>query len=133
MKFYIASSFKNANNVRGVAEDLKSRGFTQTYDWTTHSKVDSISKLREIGNEEMAGVLNADVVIVMMPAGKGSHVELGIALGSKKKIYLYSPTHEINDIGTTSTFYHLDEVEQCIGSLEDLILTISKKDENSRF
>jgi hypothetical protein len=125
MKFYIASSFKNVNNVRSVAEDFKSRGFIQTYDWTTHSKVDSISKLREIGNEEVAGVLIADVVIVMMPAGKSSHVELGLALGSKKKIYLYSSTHEINDIGTTSTFYHLDEVEQCIGSLEDLISTVS--------
>lgn len=125
MKFYIASSLRNVRNVRDVAEVLKSRGFIQTYDWTTHSKVDSISKLREIGNEEFAGVLDADVVIVMMPAGKGSHVELGIALGTKKKIYLYSSTHEINDIGKTTTFYHLDEVEQCIGSLEDLISTIS--------
>ncbi|MDQ0888577.1 nucleoside 2-deoxyribosyltransferase [Paenibacillus sp. V4I9] len=125
MKFYIASSLRNVGNVRDVAEVLKSRGFAQTYDWTTHSKVDSISKLREIGNEEVAGVLDADVVIIMMPAGKGSHVELGIALGTKKKIYLYSSTHEINDIGTTSTFYHLDEVEQCIGSLEYLISTIS--------
>lgn len=125
MKFYIASSLRNVRNVRDVAEVLKSRGFIQTYDWTTHSKVDSISILREIGNEEFAGVLDADVVIVMMPAGKGSHVELGIALGTKKKIYLYSSTHEINDIGKTTTFYHLDEVEQCSGSLEDLISTIS--------
>ncbi|MBD2870644.1 nucleoside 2-deoxyribosyltransferase [Paenibacillus arenilitoris] len=126
MKFYIASSLRNEDNVRVVAEVLKSRDFIQTYDWTKHSKVDSISKLREIGQEELAGVLEADIVIVMMPAGKGSHVELGIALGTKKKIYLYSPTHDINDFGTTSTFYHLDEVEQCIGSLEDLISTVSR-------
>jgi phosphopantothenate synthetase len=125
MKFYIASSLRNVNNVRSVARILKSRGFIQTYDWTTHTNVDSISKLREIGHEEVSGVLDADVVIVMMPAGKGSHVELGIALGTKKKIYLYSSTHEINDIGTTSTFYHLEEVEQCIGSMEDLISIVS--------
>ncbi|MDF2647932.1 MAG: group-specific protein [Paenibacillus sp.] len=97
MKFYIASSLRNVDNVRSVARVLKSRGFIQTYDWTTHTNVDSISKLREIGHEEVSGVLDADVVIVMMPAGKGSHVELGIALGTKKKIYLYSSTHEIND------------------------------------
>lgn len=125
MKFYIASSLRNIDNVRNVARVLKSRGFIQTYDWTTHTNVDSISKLREIGHEEVSGVLDADVVIVMMPAGKGSHVELGIALGTKKKIYLYSSTHEINDIRTTSTFYHLEEVEQCIGSLEDLISSVS--------
>ncbi|NIK76664.1 hypothetical protein FHS15_001789 [Paenibacillus castaneae] len=73
----------------------------------------------------MAAVLGADVVIVMMPAGNGSHVELGIALGSKKKIYLYSPTDEFNDIETTSTFYHLSEVKQCIGPLEELISIVS--------
>lgn len=126
MKFYIASSFKNIDNVRFVAGVLKSHGFKQTYDWTNHSKVNSISELCAIGHEELAAVLDADVVIIMMPAGKGSHVELGIALGSKKKIYLYSQTDEINDIETTSTFYHLSEVEQCSGSLDDLISTVSK-------
>ncbi|MOA47924.1 hypothetical protein D3C78_1706040 [compost metagenome] len=68
--------------------------------------------------------MNADVIIVMFPAGKGSHVELGIAIGAKKKIYIYSSTHEINDIGTTCTFYHVDEVEQIIGSLEELINSV---------
>jgi hypothetical protein len=105
MKFYIASSLRNVVNVRYVAEGLKSCGFIQTYDWTTHSMVDSISKLREIGHKEVAGVLDADV--------------------TKKKIYLYSSTHEINDIDRTSTFYHLDEVEQCIGSLKELISIVS--------
>lgn len=121
MKFYIASSLKNIENVRQVAGNLKVRGFQQTYDWTTHSNIDSISKLRKIGQEEVSGVLDADVVIVMFPAGKGSHVELGIALGAGKKIYLYSSTNELNVIGNTCAFYHVKSVQQSIGSLEDLI------------
>jgi len=76
MKFYIASSLKNIENVRQVAESFKARGFQHTYDWTTHWP------------RKISGVLAADVVIVMIPAGKGSHVELGIALGAGKKIYL---------------------------------------------
>lgn len=124
MKFYIASSLKNIVNVRQVAEKLKSRGFLQTYDWTTHSSIDSISKLRKVGHEEISGVLDADVVIVMLPAGKGSHVELGIALGAGKKIYLYSSTHELNDFGNTCTFYHVEAVEQSIGSLDELINSV---------
>ncbi|OMF37561.1 group-specific protein [Paenibacillus sp. FSL H8-0548] len=121
MKFYIASSLKNIENVRQVAEKLKARGFQQTYDWTTHSNIDSLSKLRKIGQEEVTGVLDADVVIVMIPAGKGSHVELGIALGAGKKIYLYSSTNELNEIGNTCTFYHVEAVQQSIGLLDDLI------------
>ncbi|NOU80354.1 group-specific protein [Paenibacillus sp. LMG 31459] len=124
MKFYIASSLKNIENVRRVAEDLKARGFQHTYDWTTQSNVDTITKLRSIGQEEVSGVLAADVVIVMIPAGKGSHVELGIALGAGKKIYLYSLTNELNEIGKTCTFYHVDSVQQRIGSLEDLINSV---------
>ncbi|NOU73613.1 group-specific protein [Paenibacillus sp. LMG 31458] len=124
MKFYIASSLKNIENVRLLAENLKSLGFQHTYDWSIHSNIDSITKLRMIGEEEVSGVLAADVVIVMLPAGKGSHVELGIALGSGKKIYLYSSTNELNEIGNTCTFYHVDSVEQRIGSLEELINSV---------
>ncbi|NOU88198.1 group-specific protein [Paenibacillus sp. LMG 31460] len=124
MKFYIASSLKNIENVRQVAESLIARGFQHTYDWTTQSNIDSITKLRNIGQEELAGVLDADVVIVMFPVGKGSHVELGIALGAGKKIYLYSSTNELNEIGSTCTFYHVDSVEQRIGSLGDLINSV---------
>ncbi|OXM17066.1 nucleoside 2-deoxyribosyltransferase [Paenibacillus herberti] len=131
MKFYIASSLKNKENVRHVAESLKAYGFQQTYDWTTNSKIDSIAELRKIGQEEVSGVLAADIVIVMIPAGKGSHVELGIALGAGKKICLYSSTNELNEIGNTCTFYHVDSVEQRIGSLEDLINSITSLFKNT--
>ncbi|TBL68322.1 nucleoside 2-deoxyribosyltransferase [Paenibacillus thalictri] len=124
MKFYIASSLKNMRNVRQVAESLKACGFQHTYDWTTHSKVDSIGKLREIGQEEVSGVMNADVVIIMFPAGKGCHVELGIALGAGKKIYLHSTTNELNELENTCTFYHVDAVEQRMGSIDDLINSV---------
>ncbi|MGG4130493.1 nucleoside 2-deoxyribosyltransferase [Paenibacillus illinoisensis] len=124
MKFYIASSLKNLENVRQVTEGLKARGFQHTYDWTKHSNIDSITKLHQIGQEEISGVLAADIVIIMIPAGKGSHVELGIALGTGKRIYLYSSTNELNEIESTCTFYHVDSVEQRIGSLDDLINSI---------
>lgn len=132
MKFYIASSLKNIENVRLVAENLKALGFQHTYDWTAHSNIDSITKLRIIGEEELSGVLAADVVIVMIPAGKGSHVELGIALGAGKKIYLYSSTNELNEIGNTCTFYHVDSVEQRIGSLEELINSVRLDNQDHR-
>ena len=65
--------------------------------------------------------MNADFIIVLLPAGKGSHIELGIALGQEKKIYLYSPNNEVNNIEITSTFYHLSNVEKCIGTIEELL------------
>ena len=115
MKFYIASSFRNIENVRKAAEQLKRHGHVQTYDWTVHSSITSISQLRDIGREEVNGIKAADVVVIMIPAGKGSHIELGMAIGLQKKIYLYASSDEINERSATTTFYHIEEVEQCIG------------------
>ncbi|CAH1195664.1 hypothetical protein PAECIP111891_00718 [Paenibacillus allorhizoplanae] len=129
MRFYIASSFKNIDNVRNVAQQLKSRGFIQTYDWTTHTGINALQELAAIGAKEKKAVLSADLFIIMLPAGKGSHVELGLALGAGKTIFMYSATNEIYDMEKTCTFYQLPEVHKIIGTIDDLVSTIKQ---NSR-
>ncbi|HJF33878.1 MAG TPA: nucleoside 2-deoxyribosyltransferase [Sporosarcina psychrophila] len=121
MKFYIASSFKNIDKVRYVSKRLKNKGFIHTYDWTVNENVTTLEELKAIGQKEKKAVIEADFVVVLLPAGKGSHIELGIALGNGKKIYLYSQNKEIDNIETTSTFYHLPEIEKCFGSTDDLV------------
>ncbi|MFD2922187.1 nucleoside 2-deoxyribosyltransferase [Halobacillus naozhouensis] len=121
MKFYIASSFKNIDKVRYVSEQLKAQGYVHTYDWTQHEKASTLEDLKQIGQQEMNAVAESDFIVVLLPAGKGSHIELGIALGLNKKVILYSPNNEINNFTTTSTFYHLSEVEKFIGSLDGLV------------
>lgn len=129
MKFYIASSFKNIEKVRYVSKYLKDKGFIHTYDWTINENVTTLEELKTIGQKEKNAVIEADFVVVLLPAGKGSHIELGIAIGNGKKIYLYSPNNELDNIETTSTFYHLPEVEKCIGTLDKLVDII---DSNSK-
>ena len=121
MKFYIASGFTNKDKVRYVSEKLKSKGFTHTYDWTKNERASTFEALYEIGLQEKNAVIEADFVIVLLPAGKGSHIEFGIALGQGKKIYLYSSDDEVNNFETTSTFYHLPQVEIIIGSIDNLV------------
>ena len=127
MKFYIASSLKNIDQVRDVSKRLKNKGFIHTYDWTVNENVTTLEELRVIGEKEKNAIIEADVVVVLLPAGKGSHIELGIAIGNGKKIYLYSPNKEIDNIETTSTFYHLPEIEKCIGTIDELVEIIDKK------
>ena len=125
-KFYIASSLKNIETVRFVSESLINEGFIHTYDWTLNDNITSIDQLKDIGNKELDAVLKSDFIVVLFPAGKGSHVELGIALGNGIKAYLYSKNDEINDLKTTSTFYHLEGVCNCKGTIEELIQTVLK-------
>lgn len=124
MKFYIASGFKNIGMVRNVSEKLKNRGYIHTYDWTENENVTTLEELKVIGEKEKTAVIEADFIVVLLPAGKGSHIELGIAIGNGKKIYLYSPNKEIDKMETTSTFYHLPEIEKCIGTLDELVEVI---------
>ena len=69
-KFYVASSFKNIEVVRLVSNQLKDEGFIQTYDWTSNDRASTIEDLKNIGCKEKDAVMEADFVIVLLPAGQ---------------------------------------------------------------
>jgi hypothetical protein len=124
-KFYIASSLDNAGQVRQLAETLKAAGWTHTYDWTVHGSVAGQGEQAfvDTATAEVEGVRWADVVVVLLPGGRGTHVELGIALaeavfgqanGFETRICIYSPTPD-KDFGTEKTtcaFYHHPNVQR---------------------
>jgi nucleoside 2-deoxyribosyltransferase len=120
-KFYVASSFRNIDAVNYVTKQLVNKGYVHTYDWTKNPIARTLEDLKEIGQNEKDAVIESDFIVVLLPGGKGTHIELGIAMGLGKKIFLYSPDGAINHIETTSTFYHLPEVEKCYGSLDELV------------
>lgn len=126
-KFYVASSFKNIDKVRYVSEKLRNKGYIQTYDWTKNKRATTLENLKTIGQYEKQAVIEADFIVVLLPAGKGSHIEFGIALGQGKRIFLYSLSEEVE---TASTFYHLPEVEICTGTIDDLITLITGQSTN---
>lgn len=120
MRFYIASGLQNFENARYAAEKLRGQGFIQTYDWTHNEKTDSMEEIVRRGRLEINGVRDADFVVVLLPGGKGTHTEFGIALGLGKRIYLYSE-EELNDPLNTTTFYHVEEVNPYVGDIDGLI------------
>lgn len=118
MKFYVASSFQNINQVRTLTNRLTQMGWQLTYDWTLNERADTAEELQRIGLLEKAAIEDSKLVIIALPGGKGTHVELGLAIAGNKKIILYAPDRKMMDIEFTTTFYHLPEIEKCFGSLE---------------
>lgn len=124
MKFYIASKLENFKQVQILAERLKNYGWKHTYDWTVHGstkKID-VETLKSIAQKETDGVKNADVVIILTPQGKGTHVELGMAIALNKIVYIY----HVDDSyfrcdDNTSAFYWLPNVNHFIGNIEMLV------------
>lgn len=130
MKFYVASSFQNLKQVRDVARALTQEGLIHSYDWTHNERANTLDKLQCIGEAEKQAVIESDFVVILLPGGKGSHIELGIALGLNKRLYLYSPTDNIYNPAESSTFYHVLGVNKFVGSLDDFIIYLLNQELN---
>lgn len=124
LKFYIASKLENAELVSSVAEVLKSLGWKHTYDWTVHGSVqgEGEARLTEVAEYELNGVRKADIVIVLLPGGRGTHVELGAALALGKRVYIWAETNEyfLHD-ERTCVFYWNNRVTRVVGDIKLLI------------
>lgn len=109
VKFYVASRLENTELVQKVIDALQARNASCTYDWTQAGSVTgSIGDLADVARDERDGVELADFVIVLLPGGRGTHVELGMAIALKKQVLIWSADPAL--IGTTSAtsaFYHL--------------------------
>lgn len=124
MKFYVASSLRNYDQVRELSRGLKAAGWEQTYDWTLHCPMEKIDEeiLKSIGEKEYEGIKQSDVVIILTPQGRGTHTEFGMAIALNKQVYLchYNDTYFKFD-DNTSAFYWLSQVNQIVGNTDDII------------
>lgn len=130
MNYYIASGLENAQRVRFAAEALCAH--TRTYDWTTHGDIRTHGpeRMRTVAGSELAAVLDADLVLVLLPGGKGTHTELGAALASyrpSRRLIVWSETGVEFDAGCGSThpsvcaFYFHPQVERWSCPFETLL------------
>lgn len=125
MKFYIGSGMKNWELVNNYAKLLKENGWEQTHDWVKNIS-DDISRddMIKYASLESQGVADADVVIMLLPGGRGAHIELGMAMALNKKIFLCSATEEEFSIENTVAFYELPKITQLVGNVEDNVKKI---------
>lgn len=91
-RFYIASGLENRASVTELKEALINLGFTISYDWAAHGAVKHLGPqvVRETSVKEVDGVVTADFIVVLMPGGRGTHVELGVALALGKPVYFFT-------------------------------------------
>ena len=70
MKFYIGSGMKNCELVNYYANLLKENGWEQTYDWVKNVSDDvSLEDMIEYATLESQGIVDSDVVIILLPQG----------------------------------------------------------------
>lgn len=127
MKFYVGSGIKNWELVNYYLKELEKNGWTHTYNWTKyiHGGI-SATDLIEYAELEQKAIADSDIIIILLPAGRGTHVELGLALALHKMIFLCSDSKEAFYIKNTVNFYELPCIIQLVGTADENIKQILK-------
>ena len=127
MKYYIATSLSRTTAHHLVRDALEILGHEISYDWTLHGSVKSVSKerLREVATNELDGVSAADFVVVLLPGGHGTHLELGYSIARGKKVFLHSEEPLHFELGPqTNAFYYHPEITPLRCPLADVGTTV---------
>lgn len=127
MKFYIATSLSRVAAHHVVRDVLIKSGHEISYDWTLHGNVKSVSKerLQEVAELELLGISEADFVVVLLPGGNGTHLELGFSIARAKKIFLHTEDYIVFELGPqTNAFYHHPDITRLHCPLADVAATV---------
>lgn len=120
MKAYVASSLERADEVEELYAFLTNVGVEVTYRWTQHGSVqhDGVARISEVALAELEGIRKADVVVVLLPGGRGTHVELGIACALEKPVILHGDLEDQD--GRPCAFYLLPNVARWMWSFHHI-------------
>jgi len=116
MKVYVAGSSKSILGPTIWMGHLRKAGHEITFDWTTDVIADK--KDAECAVNDVNGVLTADAIIMVLDGvhtQRGTYVEMGIALGAGKPVYLYE------DKAHSDSVFMFHPLVQIITSVEDLL------------
>jgi nucleoside 2-deoxyribosyltransferase len=104
-RFYLATRKDRSEQAAPLLEALKAQGWERTFIWTALDEA-STDGYGEVAQKELAGVRDADVLIVLLPGGFGTHVEIGAALALDKPVILHAPDRETLEKPYPCIFHH---------------------------
>lgn len=95
-KFYVGTQLANMAQAKEVRDLLLARKWIITFDWMAAGRVDDEAAFAQRGLGDLQGVIEADVVIIILPVGHGGSAELGAALAScvgdgRVRVVLWAP------------------------------------------
>lgn len=115
-RYYLSTRKDRASEAESLASALHVSGWERTYTWADLGKGVSSAQFAEAAIAELKGVRDADVLIVLLPGGFGTHVEIGAALALSKPVILHAPDTETSDAPYPCIFHYHPAVKLLISS-----------------
>ena len=95
-------------DINYINKKLIEKGWIHTYNWAENIlEKETIEDMIKFSKLERQAINDSDIVIIILPAGRGTHIELGMALAFNKKVVLYSIDGKEFDVENTVNFYQL--------------------------
>src|ERR1035437_6720519 len=117
--FYLSTRKDRSAQAAALLEALAARGWERTLDWTDQSNVgpDGYS---DTALAEIAAVRAADALVVLLPGGYGTHVEIGAALALGKPVILHAPDRKTLDTPYPCIFHYHPGVKLLVSEVLDI-------------
>jgi len=122
--FYLATRKDRGNEADALSAELQAHGWQRTYAWTALDST-TTEGLAEVALKEIAGVRDADVLIVLLPGGFGTHVEIGAALALGKPVILHAPDARTLETPYRCVFHHHPGVRMLISENIDIATVLA--------
>src|SRR5271166_1321617 len=117
--FYLSTKKDRLDQATPLLDALKANGWKQTFAWSDRG-TQSHSGYADVALAELAGVREADVLIVLLPGGFGTHVEIGAALALEKPVILHAPDQKTLETPYRCIFHHHPGVKILISENVDV-------------
>jgi len=113
---YIATAYGERERAEQLAEIMRRIGYEITCEWWLLEYTDDPARLEEYATYDSDGIRRAELVVVLLPGGYGTHAELGIAIGLGKEIIIHESDQAIDCI-----YYHAPGLKWNRGTELELI------------
>lgn len=118
-RFYVSSRKDRSKEANALAEALKEQGWERTFEWSDLGDATAESRAAT-AEAELQGVRDADVLIVLLPGGFGTHVEIGAALALAKPVILHAPDQKTLETPYPCVFHYHPSVKLLVSETLDV-------------
>ncbi len=126
-RFYLATRKDRAAEANAISDALSPHGWERTLTWSDQQGAGRAAHA-ELAQAELRAVSEADVLIVMLPGGYGTHVEIGAALALGKPVIIHAPDRQTLEMPYPCVFHYHPGVKLLVGALDidALVVCMSK-------
>jgi nucleoside 2-deoxyribosyltransferase len=118
-RFYLATRKDRSAQAAALLEALKAQGWERTLAWSDQNEAGT-DGYAEIALAELAGVREADVLVVLLPGGYGTHVEIGAALALGKPVILHAQDRATLETPYPCPFHYHPGVKLLVSEVVDV-------------